>query len=112
MDQRFGDQSKRMDGIHASLHDLRNKVTPLLAMEGQVGDLVDDLKNVPRKEDLANLTRHLDSKLDTLTQILQAERETVKLEREASDKRILKWIAILGFALTFITFALKFVKIG
>ena len=112
MAREFEAHSKRMDGIHASLHDLRNTVTPLLALEGQVGDLVDDLKNVPRKEDLANLTQHIDFKLDTLARVRNEERETVKQEREVSDRRILRWLAIFGFVITALTFALKFVKIG
>lgn len=109
---RFADQSKRVDGVQASGHELRNRITPLFALEGRVNEMIDDLKNFPRRDDLVHLSQTLTAKIDSIEKAREERQETIRCEREKADKRLLRWIAILGIALSALTLVLKVSKIG
>ena len=84
---RFDNYEKRMDRIHTSLHNLRNDLVPIFALPRRVEDLVDDIKNMPRKEDLDYQTHILTTRIE--------ESEKARIERENQKWRTIQlmfWI--------------------
>lgn len=85
IDRRFQDYEKRIDRTHQSLHDLRNDLIPIFALPDRMDELVSDLKNVPRKEDLDYITKSVNTGFENLSS-----------QRLASERRLTRNIAIIS----------------
>ena len=80
IDRRFADHANRAEGLHKSIHDLRNVVSPLMFLDEKVRGLVTDLKDVPTHEDLNYQTQTLSTRIDSLQAGL--------LEKQAQDEKV------------------------
>ena len=91
---------KRMEALHESIHTLRNVVAPVPFLQDKLEDLVSDLKNVPRREDLANLSGIITSKFNDF------EKQRAKDEAAASQ-RINRVLVVLGLLMPVLVFILN-----
>jgi len=96
---------KEIEKLRDAQHKIANLVSSLQYVDQMLKTTMDDLKNVPRKEDL-----------DYVTKSMQTGFSTLNDERLASERRLTRTISIVGIAVTIIiaavTVALKFVKAG
>lgn len=110
-DERFKAQEKltaerhehvraRLEAVGKNVHDLRNSLTEIFALPGRVTELVDELRNVPRKEDLAHLSQNFTTQISGLKQSLADE-------KAASDKRLSRLLMAIGLILTAVTILMK-----
>lgn len=86
VERRFEDLTKRAEGLHAGIHELRNKITALPMIVQRIEEIVGDLKSVPSR---AEIQKDLDHQTVVLsTQIVSAEK--ARVEREAQKWRTIQ----------------------
>lgn len=82
---KLGDHSAEIGKLREKVHEIANIVAGVQYLKLQVGELVDDLKNVPRKEDLNYVTAAMTESFKNLEK-----------ERFASERRLTRNIAIIS----------------
>ena len=82
-----------IDKLRNRFHELANLISSLQYTKELLESVMEDMKNVPRKEDLLNLKSHIDD------QLLSLEKSRTK-EDAAAGRRFGWYLTIFGFFLT------------
>lgn len=77
--------------IRENYHSLNNRLTPLFSLPDRMARMEDNLKDVPRKEDL-----------EYITQSMKAGFQNLNDERLASERRLSRLLTVVGIAITVI----------